>query len=546
MTTLYRNYRPKNFTELVGQNHIKTTLQHEIGLNRIAHSYLFCGPRGIGKTTIARVFAKSINCINRKKEEYEPCEKCNACLEIAKNKSLDIIEIDAASHTGVDNVRENIIAAARVVPNSLKYKIFIIDEVHMLSVSAFNALLKTLEEPPENVIFILCTTEAHKIPDTIISRCQRFDFRKISVSDIVKKLSYISNKEEIEVDSKILESIARQSEGHMRDAESILGQVIAIGGKKITEKEADLVIPRSNLIEVVSLIELLSNKNTQASIEFVNKLVNDGVNLKKFLEDSIEILRKIMLIKVSPVLGDKLGIEYGEHLEIQINKIANKLEIKNIISLLNKFIKTKNEIKNNFIIQLPIEIAIVELCNTQEINKTITPIQTQAKTILPEKSVQAQTQTQVQTQPIATPHQQINPAQINNKVINLSIDQIKLKWNEILIKIKKYNHSLSFILRACEPKEINNNTLTVVFKYKFHKERIEEQNIRSVIEKVLLEVYKQKIFITGAIDEKLDLVNNNIVQNKNTEISGEELKNNKEDDNIADEVIKNFGGKVVN
>ena len=534
MSTLYRNYRPKNFTELVGQNHIKTTLQYEIELDRMAHSYLFCGPRGIGKTTIARVFAKAVNCINRKKGEHEPCEKCKSCLEIAKNKSLDIIEIDAASHTGVDNVRENIIAAANVVPNSLKYKIFIIDEVHMLSISAFNALLKILEEPPKNVIFILCTTEAHKIPDTIISRCQRFDFRKISVSDIVKKLSYISNKEEIKVDSKILESIARQSEGHMRDAESIFGQVIAIGGKKITEKEADLVIPRSNLIEVVNLIELLSNKNTQASIEFVNKLVNDGVNLKKFLEDLIEILRKIMLIKVNPVLGDKLGIEYGEHLEIQINKIANKLEIKNIISLLNKFIKIKNEIKNNFIIQLPIEIAIVELCNTQEINKTITPIQTQTKTL------------PTQTQPIATPHQQINPVQTNNKVINLSIDQIKLKWNEILIKIKKYNHSLSFILRACEPKEINNNTLTVVFKYKFHKERIEEQNIKSIIEKVLFEVYKQKIFITGVIDEKLDLANNNIVQNKNIEISKEELKNNKEDDNIADEVIKNFGGKIIN
>ena len=200
MSTLYRNYRPKNFRELVGQNHIKTTLQYEIELDRMAHSYLFCGPRGIGKTTIARVFAKAVNCINRKKGEHEPCEKCKSCLEIAKNKSLDIIEIDAASHTGVDNVRENIIAAARVVPNSLKYKIFIIDEVHMLSISAFNALLKILEEPPENVIFILCTTEAHKIPDTIISRCQRFDFKKINIPDIVKKLSYITKKEKIRLE----------------------------------------------------------------------------------------------------------------------------------------------------------------------------------------------------------------------------------------------------------------------------------------------------------------------------------------------------------
>ncbi|MFH1583488.1 MAG: DNA polymerase III subunit gamma/tau, partial [Candidatus Falkowbacteria bacterium] len=188
MSTLYRKYRPQNFTEVVGQNHIKVTLEQEIKTDKITHAYLFCGPRAVGKTTLARVLAKSINCEKRKKDSANPCNTCLSCSEITDGRALDIIEIDAASHTGVENVRENIIASARVAPSRSKYKVFIIDEVHMLSAQAFNALLKVIEEPPANVIFILCTTEAHKVPATIISRCQRFDFKRIGVNDAVKKL----------------------------------------------------------------------------------------------------------------------------------------------------------------------------------------------------------------------------------------------------------------------------------------------------------------------------------------------------------------------
>src|SRR3989339_1510562 len=177
---LYRKYRPKNFSDVTNQNHIKITLQHEIESNHLGHAYLFCGPRGTGKTTLARLLAKAVNCLDLK-NNYEPCNECDSCKEILEHRSLDIIEIDAASHTGVDNVRENIINNARFTPAKSKYKVFIIDEVHMLSISAFNALLKILEEPPKEVIFILCTTEVHKIPATIISRCQRFDFKRISV-----------------------------------------------------------------------------------------------------------------------------------------------------------------------------------------------------------------------------------------------------------------------------------------------------------------------------------------------------------------------------
>mgnify|MGYP001294610995 CR=1 FL=1 len=190
--TLYRKYRPQKFSDLVGQNHIKITLQNEIKTNKLAHAFIFAGPRGVGKTTTARILAKAINCQDNEKDQTEPCNSCSACQEITGSRALDVVEIDAASHTGVDNVRENIITTAKLSPARLKYRVFIIDEVHMLSISAFNALLKILEEPPKNVIFILATTEIHKVPVTIISRCQRFDFKRVSAKEIVNLLATIA------------------------------------------------------------------------------------------------------------------------------------------------------------------------------------------------------------------------------------------------------------------------------------------------------------------------------------------------------------------
>ncbi|HAM88953.1 MAG: polymerase III, subunit gamma and tau protein [Candidatus Falkowbacteria bacterium GW2011_GWC2_38_22] len=541
MSTLYRSYRPQNFKEIVNQNHIKITLEHEISSGKIAHAYLFCGPRGIGKTTIARVFAKAVNCTERKDGEHEPCNKCDICVEINKNRNMDIIEIDAASHTGVDNVRDNIISVTRTAPGRSKYKVFIIDEVHMLSISAFNALLKILEEPPKEVIFILCTTEVHKIPATIISRCQRFDFKRISVVDIAKKLQYIAEQEKIEIDKSVLEAIARHSEGHMRDAESLLGQVIVIGGAKITQKEADLVIPRSDLGEAIKFIQSLFRNDAGTGIGIVNQLLNEGADLKRFLTDVIEILRKLMLIKINPALSEKLGLELGEAIEIKINEISREVELMRVTTIIEKLISTKDKIKGSFIAQLPLEIAVVEICN---------PMPAANRMPIPPRP-QTPTAPRPEAQKIAQANMAANTAGIGQNIVGINKEALMAKWNEVLIHIKKHNHSLIFILRVCEPRDIVGNKLCLAFKYKFHKDRINDVSIKGIIEKVLLEVYGQPINVEAIVDENLDVeVVNEAKEDQatnaqpflNTDNKAEDKKDN---DDLIDNMLKTFGGKVI-
>ncbi|MEK7539847.1 MAG: DNA polymerase III subunit gamma/tau, partial [Patescibacteria group bacterium] len=243
--SLYQKYRPQAFADVVGQEPVKESLRNQVMRNKVTHAYLFTGPRGVGKTTLARILARAVNCENP--TNGEPDNLCASCKRILDGAALDVIEIDAASHTGVDNVREHVITAARVPPVGLKRKVFIIDEVHMLSTSAFNALLKTLEEPPEHALFIMATTESHKIPMTIVSRCQRFDFKRILLDQMVDRLSRVAKSEGVEVDRAVLDRVAAKSEGALRDAETLLGQLFALGETKISEDVAELVLPRSQI-----------------------------------------------------------------------------------------------------------------------------------------------------------------------------------------------------------------------------------------------------------------------------------------------------------
>ena len=568
MATLYRDYRPQTFSEVLGQQHIKITLQNEISAGKVAQAFLFCGPRAVGKTTLARVLAKSVNCLERKEGEYEPCGDCANCKSIIAGNNLDVIEIDAASNTGVDNVRDNIISFSRLAPNNNKYKVFIIDEVHMLSPSAFNALLKIVEEPPSYVMFILCTTEIHKVPATIISRCERFDFKRIGIADVVGKLKRIAQAEKIEIEDAVLEAVARQSGGHLRDAESLLGQVFSLGDKRITLEQAELVIPHYNNSEAVDFIDHLSRKDAAQAIALINSLVDSGVNIRNFAAETVGLLRKMVVAKVSPELSDSLGLNLGDALEIKINTISQKLSLESLVAYTRRILEAYSD-KNQLIAQLPLEIATIELCAGISSMKKLDE-KGSGLAHLPETGKTAGNREVNPPGPVSNS----NLANSNHSVassddniansksspinsgrsLNLTCEQVLEKWPEFLVKIKKHNHSLSFVLQNCEPQEITSGRLKLAFKYKFHHDRIKDANIKVLIEDTLLEVFGSTLCIEPQLDENLEIKRPSVAVSDSSvppqpspEASGptETANGQAGPAGLMDNLLKAFGGEVI-
>lgn len=362
MASLYRKYRPRLFADVVGQEPIKQTLQNEIIYDKPVHAYLFCGPRAIGKTTTARIFARALNCINRKEKSPEPCNACNACNAIAESSTMDIVEIDAASNTGVDNVRDNIIAAARVGTTQLKKKVFIIDEVHMLTLPAFNALLKVLEEPAEHVVFILATTELQKVPATIASRCQRFDFKKIPPDICLARLNKLCTLEKRECEAEVLEQIVRLSDGHLRDAESLLGQVLSLPDKKITAKAAAVILPFTNAQAVHTYVSALIHADVQTGLDVVQQLKDGGTDAIVFLNAAIDYMRDCMLTLYGVDLSDRLS-ESTRKILTAMSKDTNPADI---VELMGYALDAHKEVRFSPSPFLPIEIALVQAAQKEK------------------------------------------------------------------------------------------------------------------------------------------------------------------------------------
>ena len=364
---LYRKYRPQKLDEVVGQEHIKKALANAIEMNKISHAYLFTGPRGTGKTSTARIFAKSLNCVNG--PTVNPCGECENCRDITNSVPMDVIEIDAASNRKVEDA-QNILEKVMYAPVNSRFKIYIIDEVHMLSTTAFNALLKTLEEPPKNVIFILATTEVHKVLDTIKSRCQRFDFRRITTSDIVKHLRYISDCEKINITDDALATIAKNSAGGMRDSIALLDQLSVLGTKdSITTDDINALLGRISFDVLHQLCECILSSNHAAAVEILEKIYNSGNEPVQILQNLLDYFKNLLVVKNC---NSDISIEITQLNELQtddLKKQSENIETHQIIALCDKCASYIKDLKSTNNPRLWLEIAIIDLANLVENTK---------------------------------------------------------------------------------------------------------------------------------------------------------------------------------
>lgn len=506
----YRKYRPQSLDDLIGQPQIKQTLSKAVQSGDFAHAYLFCGPRGTGKTSTARILAKMVNCTE--KGDNIPCNKCASCISITDGSNLDLFEIDAASNRGIDDIR-SLRETIKLAPTQSKRKIYIIDEVHMLTTEAFNALLKTLEEPPAHVLFILATTESHKIPATILSRVQRLDFHLASIKDLVVGLEKIASAERLEVDKEALELIAKKGEGSFRDSQKLLNQV-ASTGEKITVELVDSLLKSGSFEECLRLLELIADKKEKEAIDLINKQVTDGVNIKEYTNGLIDLLRVLLFAKTGNLEGGTLRNE-------QIKKLSEKFELEKLLKVLNLFIESLEKLKYVSISSLPLEIAVLEAGMSSELRiqsaelkggqvidqetKELT-INLQEKINKLEQKLNNLQNAQSIPTVISSTQQSVNRVKneesnniqtpividqnMENELIKDSEDKEKLldKWNYILETIRPYNFSLEALLKQAKILNVESNIVCLEVPYSFHQRILESPKSRDLLESVLTDV----------------------------------------------------------
>ncbi|MFP5261837.1 MAG: DNA polymerase III subunit gamma/tau [Blastocatellia bacterium] len=358
-----RKFRPKTFDQVVGQDAITRTLGNALTTGRLHHAYLFTGARGVGKTTTARIFAKALNCVNG--VTTQPCDVCASCREIATSSSIDVLEIDAASNTGVDNVREVIINSISIAPARDRYKIFIIDEVHMLSTAAFNALLKTLEEPPPRVVFIMATTELQKVPETILSRCQVFEFRTISLRKILDQLRHIADSLKVRVSETALSAIARAGEGSMRDAESALDQVISFSGQDISDEDVSAALGLVDTETLNNTVRAIADQDARRVLRIIDEVVSRGYDLRNFCREMIVHTRALLVIKVAGFDAELVQMPQGEG--EALSRLADSFSEQDLVRFFSILTKTEQDIRTSSQPRFQLEIGLMKLVHARRL-----------------------------------------------------------------------------------------------------------------------------------------------------------------------------------
>lgn len=528
---LYRVYRPKNFSNVIGQEHIVRTLKNQIENNNVGHAYLFCGTRGTGKTSTAKIFSRAVNCTNLHNDE--PCNECENCREILEDKTMDVVEIDAASNNSVGDIRE-LRENVKYSPAKAKYKVYIIDEVHMLSQGAFNALLKTLEEPPSYVIFILATTEPHKIPATILSRCQRFDFKRVTVKDISSRMRYICEKEGIEADEKALNLIARNSQGALRDALSILDQCISFEGNKISYNDVIELLGSVNIEQLFDLAESIIKEDTRKSLQILNDFIIWGKDVRNLVNDLIDHFRNLMVCKISNDLDEIISLP-EETIDL-LKQQAETIDTNNLIRILNILSEAQDGMKISSNPRVLMEVTMMKIAQ---------PMFDESKEALIKRIENLEQK--IESGNIKVNHISTNQTvdnfnennQQNNNTVekqedenieyeNLKGDDIKLvekSWKKILQKMKEdKNQVIRALLQDVDSFNISEDTLYIIFtdNYSFAKSRLDSPATIQYVEKVIREVLNRSFSVKIALKSQLSNLNTQIKK----EDKGEQILKN--------------------
>lgn len=518
----YRKWRSQRFGDLVGQDHVAQTLRNAVRTNRLAHAYVFCGPRGVGKTSAARILAKAVNCPNV--DNGEPCATCQMCQAIQEGRAIDILEIDAASNRGIEEIR-GIREKVGLAPAAAQYKFYILDEAHMLTTEAFNALLKTLEEPPANTVFVLVTTEARRLPETVLSRCQRLDFRRISVTDSVSRLAFVCQQEGITPEAGVLELLAQNASGSLRDAEGVLDQIVSYAGTEPTLVAVRSILGTAGPDAAITLLNQVLSNDVARAIRSVNDLVDQGADPRQIAVDIVETLRNILLLRTSEGLVDLINA--STEVLPSLKDLARGLAPTQIVELIRIF--TPGPVNRIGIRpQLPLEMSLVEAhlflvappstTSTQPVSSppiapprpAPAPARRGSSEAPVARSMAPDTVSTSSTQAAPMAHspamhqpvdQEIPPAPpvSSTEVVETSDEgeagilwhDAVQRWSEILDACGTLNRSVQALLRSARPIGGDGSSIVLGFPYEFHRERIEDQKNRGIVEDAIGRVLGQ-------------------------------------------------------